>query len=217
MSSKIIPIFTRYLYYFNDVIQSLKQCILQSKVDEALFWAYELYYSGFQNLLIENVLQEYKKFHKMVSRWNESKNPTFLADIIHTIIIHQKTPSKKIFIVHYDEKQVEEYKTIVVSPDIRSYRILQIACKYSVYDIDSDNAERETLLNKYFYHWEYYSFFTPIWKERIEKYGGKQNNETQKIVFADEDKEEEFYMYFGYEPDEQPLIITQRHGYYSCR
>ena len=41
-------IFTRYLYSKEDVTHSLFISILHKNKDEALFWAYELYYSGFE-------------------------------------------------------------------------------------------------------------------------------------------------------------------------
>lgn len=42
-------IFTRYLYSKIDVKQSLLLALLEHKHDEALFWGYELYYSGFKH------------------------------------------------------------------------------------------------------------------------------------------------------------------------
>ena len=41
-------ILTRYLYIQQDVMASLFQSIHEKKKEEALFWAYELYYSGFE-------------------------------------------------------------------------------------------------------------------------------------------------------------------------
>lgn len=42
-------IFTRYLYSKIDVKQSLLLALLEQNHDEAVFWAYELYYSGFKH------------------------------------------------------------------------------------------------------------------------------------------------------------------------
>ena len=44
--------FTRYLYEKDEVKLSLVLCILNKKEEEAIFWAYELYYSGFHNELV---------------------------------------------------------------------------------------------------------------------------------------------------------------------
>ena len=45
-------LFTRYLYNKTEVKQSLFISRLQRNLDEAMFWAYELYYSGFKKELI---------------------------------------------------------------------------------------------------------------------------------------------------------------------
>ena len=71
------------------------------------------------------------------------------------------------------------------------------------------NIDRKKLLEKYFYHWEYYSFFTPIWKERIQKMQGTVDSINKKIIFKNEEMEEIFYNFYGYEPDEQPIEITE--------
>ena len=41
-------VLTRYLYPKESVMSSLVWAVLDQKSDEALFWAYELYYSGFK-------------------------------------------------------------------------------------------------------------------------------------------------------------------------
>jgi hypothetical protein len=39
----------------------------------------------------------------------------------------------------------------------------------------------------------YYAYRSPIWKERMDKYGGVANDGGKTVEFADEDMEEEFY------------------------
>ena len=50
---------TRYLYSRIEVKQSLFVSLLQRDVEQALFWGYELYYSGFQEETFEFVLDIY--------------------------------------------------------------------------------------------------------------------------------------------------------------
>ena len=50
-------------------------------------------------------------------------------------------------------------------------------------------------------HWLLYSYACPLWRERIDHYGGKQVN--QSIVFANDEKLEAFSDTYGYELDEQ--------------
>jgi hypothetical protein len=64
-------VFTRYLYIKDEVKTALLVAIL-NKSDDAIFWAYELYYSGFKNELIEFIWQIYYDFFA-------TQNPTFAA------------------------------------------------------------------------------------------------------------------------------------------
>ena len=64
-------VFTRYLYIKDEVKIALLISIL-NKSDDAIFWAYELYYSGNKNELIEFIWQIYYDFFA-------TQNPTFAA------------------------------------------------------------------------------------------------------------------------------------------
>jgi hypothetical protein len=54
--------FTRYLYEKDEVKLALALCILNKK-EEAIFWAYELYYSGFHNELVAVIWSLYYDFY----------------------------------------------------------------------------------------------------------------------------------------------------------
>ena len=55
--------FTRYLYEKDEVKLALVLCILNKKEDEAIFWAYELYYSEFQSELVAVFWSLYYDFY----------------------------------------------------------------------------------------------------------------------------------------------------------
>ena len=55
--------FTRYLYEKDEVKFALVLCILNKKEDEAIFWAYELYYSEFQSELVAVFWSLYYDFY----------------------------------------------------------------------------------------------------------------------------------------------------------
>ena len=55
--------FTRYLYEKDEVKLALILCILNKKEEEAIFWAYELYYSGFQSELVTLFWSLYYDFY----------------------------------------------------------------------------------------------------------------------------------------------------------
>jgi hypothetical protein len=60
------------------------------------------------------------------------------------------------------------------------------------------------------YHWEYFAYKCPLWKERFDLYDIKINHVGQEIVFANEDEEEEFYETYYYEFDEQSSITQNK-------
>jgi len=75
-------VFTRYLYLKDDVRVALLLSIL-NKSDDAIFWAYELYYSGYKNELFAFIWQIYYDFFA-------TQNPSFAA------YLSKKLSSKKI-------------------------------------------------------------------------------------------------------------------------
>ena len=56
-------IFTRYLYEKEEVAYSLLFALFQKKEDEAIFWATELYYSGFEEELYEFLWVVFQNFY----------------------------------------------------------------------------------------------------------------------------------------------------------
>jgi hypothetical protein len=87
------------------------------------------------------------------------------------------------------------------------YKTLEIKRLYSVNPICSSfHLLRETVpdINTcYRFHWEFYAYSCPLWKERFQKYDISIDHENNKIVFNDDAEMEEFYSQFGYDPDEQ--------------
>jgi hypothetical protein len=61
--------FTRYLYEKTEVMHSLLFALLDRKREEALFWAYELYYSGCVDELAGWILWIYDTFYSSVDIW----------------------------------------------------------------------------------------------------------------------------------------------------
>ena len=59
--------FTRYLYQMVEVKQSLFLALLDHKPDEALYWTYELYHSGFKTELYNYILMVYNTIYKKLN------------------------------------------------------------------------------------------------------------------------------------------------------
>uniref|UniRef100_A0A6C0JL89 Uncharacterized protein n=1 Tax=viral metagenome TaxID=1070528 RepID=A0A6C0JL89_9ZZZZ len=88
--------FTRYLYPKLDVKQSLLIALLERKSDEALFWAYEIYFSGFEEDIFDYIDNIYLGFYKIENPelevfikenreyWKMNKNDYVVGSIIMT-------------------------------------------------------------------------------------------------------------------------------------
>ena len=89
---------TRYLYNMVEVKQSLLVALLNKNIDESLFWAFELFYSGFHfecipylNNIFEKIYQtnneNLKPFvEKMTTLWDEDMNETELALLLGSYV-----------------------------------------------------------------------------------------------------------------------------------
>jgi hypothetical protein len=333
-------LFTRYLYLKDEVEIALMLSLLNKKEEESLFWAYELYYSGFiddliqlifkiyydlyaclnpsfeaflikkvreirepldfkkniaiiiNNLLIRpinmdvfllrlnsnlNIITEEKLYIK--NQTNQNNKNTFLEllnrekyenisqfifkesektinyiEIINivvdyfnskglklnkekiwkefniTIMTYQNIPhiltakimhyynalkmgkmGKSIYIMVEDE-ELKDYETKNVDPP---RKLLPIVTKYSTNDYNNLHLfklerYKYNIKNDYYYNWLYYASFSPLWKYRIEKYGGTFDDDKKTVVFKDDDSMELFYENYGYEPDEQKKEIQEK-------
>jgi hypothetical protein len=70
--------YTRYLYNYIEVRQSLFICLLNQNIEESLYWAYELYYSGYKLQTCEFILDTYLLLYKEDNMNYENK---LIADL----------------------------------------------------------------------------------------------------------------------------------------
>jgi hypothetical protein len=210
---------TRYLYNYDGVKTTLIHTILSQQSQEvAFFWGYELYYSGFRQEtadLLEEIYENfYQQHYPKLGAFIHKKlklietDPTVVATIIKNLLVEPIQPknfeSKNPKFITIKPDKIEPFLT---KPDIEfPWKYLREVCKYyllsEIYENDIFQMWRE--------NWLYYSARTPIWKDRIEQYHGRIDNESKHIYFETEDIEEDFYNKYGYEPDEQPLEIQKR-------
>ena len=113
--------FTRYLYEKEEVKIALQTSILDKKIEEALFWAYELFYSGYTDELYELFWKIYYDFYATMnpsfekyllnnlssssSLTNEEKGEKIVASVINNFIIRPHTTD--VFILQQIVKQNE--------------------------------------------------------------------------------------------------------------
>ena len=89
-------------------------------------------------------------------------------------------------------------------PNVRLYSISNnIGC----FQLDRKNFNIKEM---FWYHWEYFAYRSPIWQERFNKLDIVIDHENKKIVFNNEDQEEEFYEEYNYEPDEQSKEVQEK-------
>jgi hypothetical protein len=170
---------------------------------------------------------------KMVKRWKKyakylgmDESVQILAFIMcHFSQLDCIQMGKKLYIC-VEKEDIVVYETIFKNKatNYRAYKILPIAY---ICAIDEDNylslfqLERNKILMDdpdglrkiYWYNWEYYASFSPVWFDRIQKCKGKHNHETKRIEFPEDEETdwpEEFYSHFGYEPDEQKREIQEK-------
>ena len=187
--------------------EGLAYYVLNSPVNEEDCKSCSSYFCGLS--------ADYKKISKT---WSEkTTKDEFLADIIHLYSLESCVKiGKNLHIL--GEEDLSPYKTIFAHYDssFYPYKILPLATKcaidsesmLSLFELSRDSIPH--LRDLYHDNWLYCTLNTPIWSNRIEEFEGIVNHETKKINFEDDDDEDEFYDYFGYEPDEQKMEIQNR-------
>ena len=153
-------ILTRYLYFKDDVLCSLFFSILNKEKDEALFWAYELYYSGYEEETVEYLEAIYKqcfwvfnpKLEKPIKNWlsKVTREPLMIAHcvanlcspnrkynltdfLVHTIPSEIKSDTKESPIIIKSKKEdMEPYNTFDYSNETR-WDILPLVCAHRPY------------------------------------------------------------------------------------
>lgn len=211
-----MPIFTRYLYEFNQVMYSLRDSLLDKKREESLFWAYELYHSGFKYdvwFLLRDIYVEYyakqmppfvtKQLDKMYTEWQQTGNDLLLGTVVGTLAVipdPTEEKKKKIFIIMYT---VDRYATQEPNGPARNYlkQVSEYPIRYEM--IDQGDAYLSP-------NWLDYCIQTPIWKDRIQKGNGRIVE--NRVVFETDEDLETFYEKWGFEPDEQSIEMHMIHG-----
>jgi len=232
--------YTRYLYIENEVRYSLMLSLMERNVDESLFWIYELYFSGYDvfDLLFnlyeilyitrKNILVEMSELRH---EWIIDKTRHEIPGIFITNMINYKYSIskfvKKIYKLKckdikqtgmvYSNKFLDtnndvyvKYETMMIPGKV--HKTLGTVCKYYI------RKELNTLCRQivdydpkiYTWNWLYYASFSPLWKERIEKYGGKVDVEKKEVIFESDDEKDKFEALYDLEPDEQSTETQEK-------
>lgn len=126
-------------------------------------------------------------------------------------------PPKRRVIVILQEKDVMQYVNIEIDKP-RYLLTLANLTKYPIRNYCAnlfENAhtvlERNELIQLYRENWLYFACACPLWYRRVRKYGGHMDHLSEKVIFKDDEKEDEFYKHYYYDPDEQPAHILELH------
>lgn len=213
-------IFTRCLYLKKGIIESLKKKITLCHINDSLFWAYELYESGFEeevmNILYDHaisLLGEKSPFIPFILKKKKEKKQdrVVIATIVKNLILEyqkklvNKSESKRFIAAKYDEI----IPFVNMDYNVPHYRKLRKMCNcqidYNYLTID----EAYEVLDAFRNDWLKYAVKSPIWKKRIEEFGGIIQRDGS-VLFSDDDTTEDFYKIYGYEPDEQKVEIYEK-------
>ena len=208
-------VLTRYLYDKQKVNDSLDKAIADHDYTQSCFWAYELYFSGFQKETLDQLWQFYKtrfsKNHPKLGIYiqqkykSKSKEPELVATIIKNLTM--KNPDIQqpqcVKFVNVKAHHIDVFRTKEPADDLPPWKFLREICSYGVIGYTD-----EARLKAFRENWLNHAVKSPIWANLIELYGGSLKDDS--VVFADDDAQEAFYNRFGYEPDELPLEIQQR-------
>ena len=91
--------YTRYLYNLDDVKMSFIISLLNKDLQQAYFWAFEMYYSGYEDKILQICLclytntyvyrkAIYEKLAGEYNQWKLSNDPLHLANIVKNLV-HQ--------------------------------------------------------------------------------------------------------------------------------
>jgi len=179
----------------------------------------------FENLFQnnKNIDKKYKK-KEIIQKELVSQRHVLLARIVALASLLNDLKMGKSIYVSLKDEDVVMYETIEVdlkekpnsySCILPAYKILELACLFS---IDENNylslfslkREKKNIRESYLNHWLYNASFSPIWQERFNKYNAIVVHDKKTIVFKNDDLEEEFYINYGLEPDEQKRIIQNK-------
>lgn len=152
--------FTRYLYPMVEVKQSLLLSLLDHNYDESLFWAYEMYYSGFEKEVFDYIYTIYDDFYEIknaslkkyintvIENWEQSKQDWLIGSIVITLCSRYYSLENfvcKFFKVKCEQNQSETKKLKFIinlkECDIekyktkicephKAYKVLSEVCKY---------------------------------------------------------------------------------------
>jgi hypothetical protein len=153
-----------------------------------------------------------------ILKHNTNHKIILLAKIMCLFSKKAELKKGKSFYINVEPEDIIPYETICGSKELKHYKVLE---KATICGIDEMKhlslfklkRSKYNLQEKYWYNWEYHASFSPLWSQRITKFGGFIDYTKQKVVFKEEPDDElmqQFYGLYGLEPDEQIVSVQQK-------
>jgi hypothetical protein len=148
------PIFTRYLYFKVEVVNSLQWSILDKHLGESLYWAYEMYFSGFQNEIFDFLLAFCLKYNSEIyphyyiyiqnlyKEWVDKRDDSKIGTIIMLLVNSKVSLTNSLRVIQnvqikdlnihipnfttqqFSEKELHKYKTLKLTNRMRNWNFL---------------------------------------------------------------------------------------------
>ena len=191
--------------------------ILESKGDID----FVAYYSILFDLLYvsnSDIKEKAKYMRNFIKSYDTNINPKILLVSRFLQMVSYDNIKKNNSFLLVDDAIIEEYKNIN-SNLYKPYKILNDICLYGINEVKMLNLFKINrtkynaieLTNMFHDRWLYHASFSPLWHKRIRDKYGYINYVKMDVKFKSDYYLEEFYDYYGYEPDEQTSEIQNKH------
>jgi len=186
------PQFTRYLYLKDEVVIALIASFWNKDPDQALYWAYELYYSGFESELKTGLIRIYYDFYATL-------NPHMESQFLTKIASWDKTPIKTIASIVYSFiKKQHNYDLFLLRQMVKQFELEPLDGKWLKTRPESSHAK--TILET-------------IPSDKVESEFIKLLDE---VPFVDKDKELKLFRKATFVIDPHIVLLQRVLSYYDA-
>lgn len=154
-------VFTRYLYIKDEVKVALLLSLLNNKKEDAIFWTYELYSSGFKQETFKYIWQIYYDFYatlnptfeeyfiKKHSEWVNSLNDDIIGLIVNNLLVRPNNPDVYLLRQICNQFEIEvDYKNAITS-----HNLLVDNISYWIENEDYRSLSQTILFTNYKYNY----------------------------------------------------------------
>jgi len=198
--------------------RSISQFILNTGHDINLIDMYSICLNYFEKVGIKLTKNRSLKEFILILKIDVNPNLILLSKVMHLFSKKKGAKNRKSTYLEIEENIVIDQEMATNIENVSSYNVLKEVCKYGIDDckhlsLFKLTRKKYNVSEKYRYNWEYHASFSPVWMDRIKKYGGYVDYLKKSVVFQEDpndDLMQNFYSSYGYEPDEQPKSIQDK-------